>query len=345
VAALGRSGWLALIVALLLVGLFEAWVRGQGVPPEGYLNSAGSWAEQRRRIDRGEGDAWVFTGSSRVKFNLQVPVWERLDGRAPIQLSLEGTSPVRVLEGLAEDEDFTGRVIVGVAPGLFFSGYEGQARSIDRYEQESPSQWLGHRISLLLEPLLSFYDQEFSLSRMLGRLDLPVREGMEWDPEVRKLAYQDRVRNTRMWDRLEYDAEYRELARRIWAAGWKPFAEREPEYRERMLKKRGEQIERAVAAVEKLWARGAEAIFVTMPYEGHYAVSEPDRAPRELTWDRLIEETGALGLHFEDHPEMQGYHLPEWSHMTAAEADRFTAVFYELVQRELAARAADGGNP
>jgi hypothetical protein len=335
---LGRCGWLGLLVAIVGVMAFEAWVRSLGVPPEAYLNSPGAWVDQRRRIDDGEGDAWVFIGSSRVKFNLQVPVWERLDGRAPLQLALEGTSPLRILQGLAEDEDFNGRVIVGVAPGLYFSGFEGQRRAIDRYEQESPSQWMGHRLSLLIEPWLSFYDREFSLGRILGRQPLPLREGMEWDAQVRMLAHQDRVRNTRMWDRVETDADYRELARRIWAAGWKPFAERDEDFRERMLKKREEVIGQTVEAVAKLREKGAEAIFVMMPYEGHYATSEPDFAPRELTWDRMIEESGAIGLHFQDHEEMQGYYLPEWSHMTAAEADRFTEVFYGLVQRELAAQ-------
>jgi len=41
---------------------------------------------------------------------------------------------------------------------------------------------------------------------------------------------------------------------------------------------------------------------------------------------------------------MQGYRLPEWSHMTAREAVGFTKAFYGLVQRELAARGANGGN-
>jgi hypothetical protein len=98
-------------------------------------------------------------------------------------------------------------------------------------------------------------------------------------------------------------------------------------------------------ATKKLQAKGAEVIFIQMPYEGHYAVSEIDIAPRELTWDVLLEQTGALGLHFQDHEEMQGYYLPEWSHMTGEEADRFTEALYGLVQRELAARKAVGGNP
>jgi hypothetical protein len=31
---------------------------------------------------------------------------------------------------------------------------------------------------------------------------------------------------------------------------------------------------------------------------------------------------------------MQGYNLPEWSHMTRADAERFTAVLYRIIQRD-----------
>lgn len=337
---IGRSGWLALAFAILLVGGFEAWARLiEGIPSGDYRNSPGAWAEQRRRIDRGEGDAWVFTGSSRVKFDIQLPVWERLDGEPAVMLAVEGTSSLLAVETLADDEDFTGTVVIGVAPGLFFGGRAFFGESIERYSTETPSQWLGHKISVLFEPSLAFYTADYDLSSILARQPLPLREGMEWDADVRKLSVQDRRRNTRMWDRLEYDADYQELARKIWAAGWKPLAERPQDAQDGILAARDKQIERAVAAVEKLRSRGAEAIFAMMPFEGHYAVSEPDIAPRELTWDILLEKTGALGLHFQDHEEMQGYYLPEWSHMSAAEADRFTETFYGLVQRERARHA------
>lgn len=342
---LGRAGWLALGLALVLLSGFESWVRfGQGVTPS-FRNSDGLWAEQRRRIDRGEGDGWVIVGSSRALFDLQLDVWERLDGRRPIQLALEGTSPVAVLEDLAEDPDFTGRLIVGVAPGLFFSGFEYRRSAIDRYREETPSQWFGQKASLLVEPWLAFYDFDYALPTILRRQPLSGREGVEFEMEVRKLMNMERDRNARLWSRLETDPAYRELARRIWADGWKPLAELPAERRERILQARERQLERSVAAVEKLHARGVEVVFAQFPYEGHYAVAEPDIAPRELTWDPLIERSGAIGLHFQDHPEMQGYHLPEWSHMTAEEADRFTAAFHPLVQRELAARHQAGVVP
>jgi hypothetical protein len=336
---------MALLVAIALMVAWEAWVRSEGVTPS-YRNSDGQWAEQRRRINNGAGDGWVFTGSSRVLFNMQLAVWERLDKRRPLQLALEGTSPLAVLEGLADDESFTGKVIVGVAPGLFFSGYEVRRGAIDRFENESPTQWFGHKVSVLAEPYLAFYSRDFSLPSILRRQALPIRGNVVPKPEVRKLANMERDRNNRMWDKLVTDESYRKRATEIWTALSPPPLELlPPPAREGILASRAKQIDRAVAATEKLRAKGAEAIFVQMPYEGGYTTSEENIAPRELTWDVMLERTGALGLHFKDHEEMQGYYLPEWSHMTGEEADRFTEAFYGLVQRELAAREAAGGNP
>ena len=81
----------------------------QGAVP-GYHNSNAEWAQQRRRIDAGEGDKTVLVGSSRILFDVQLPVWERVTGERPIQLAIEGTSPVPVLEDLADDPNFTGRL-------------------------------------------------------------------------------------------------------------------------------------------------------------------------------------------------------------------------------------------
>lgn len=341
---LGRSGWLALLIAALLLAGWELWVRAQEVTPS-YRNSDGLWAEQRRRIDHGEGDGWVFTGSSRVLFDLQLDAWQRLDGRRPIQLALEGTSPVAVLEGLADDPKFTGKLIVGVAPGLFFSGYEYRRPAIDRFGKETPAQWMGQRLSLLIEPWLAFYDPDFALPALLRRQPLRNRGGVEFKMEVRKLSNMGRDRNNRMWTRLETDAVYRDLARRIWAQGWRPLAQEPEAKRQHVLEARDTQLQRAIAATAKLRARGVAVIFVQLPYAGHYAISEPDFAPRALTWDPLIQRSGAIGLHFADHPSMQGYYLPEWSHMTASEADRFTPQLYQLIQRALAARMAAGEQP
>src|SRR5690348_12791484 len=114
----------ALVMTALMLGAWEWHWRAFGVEPS-IANSDGLWATQRRRIDNGEGNgATVLIGSSRMLFDLQLPVWQKLSGKRPIQLALEGTSPMFALEDLADDPQFrNGRLLVGVAPELFFSGF------------------------------------------------------------------------------------------------------------------------------------------------------------------------------------------------------------------------------
>lgn len=78
-------------------------------------------------------------------------------------------------------------------------------------------------------------------------------------------------------------------------------------------------------------------LFVRPPSVGEYYAYEQKYLPRAETWDLLLARTGTLGIHFEDYPELQGYELPEWSHLSAAEADRFTAALVPIVEREFRA--------
>jgi hypothetical protein len=333
----GIAALIGLAVMIAMMCGWEAYWRSEGSVPS-YRNDEGLWAIQRRRIDNGEGGKTVIAGSSRMFFNTQLDVWETETGERPIQLALEGTSPVSLMEDLADDPDFTGTLIVGVAPGLFFSGFEYRGSAFQRYKSESPTQWLGKQISMLVEPYLAFYHFDYSLFTVIKRQPFPERAGYDFEMDVRRLATYGKDRNARMWAKVENDPEYAELAKQIWADGFVPIDERDEEWLKEALENRNKQIERAVTATKKLQDKGVEVIFVRSPAEGHYAISEPMYNPRAETWDVLIDRTGALGIHWMDHEELQGYWLPEWSHMSGSEADRFTKALIHVIDRERAQR-------
>jgi hypothetical protein len=339
--SLRPAALLGLLVMLVMMSGWELYWRSEGSVPS-YRNSEGLWAIQRRRIDHGEGNRTVIAGSSRMFFNTQLDVWERETGERPIQLALEGTSPVTLMEDLAQDPNFTGTLIVGVAPGLFFSGFEYRGAAFKYFRTESPAQWLGQQISMLVEPYLAFYDPDYSLFTVLKRQPFPKRQGVEFEMDVRRLSTHQKDRGARMWAKVENDPAYAELARQIWADGFVAIEDRDEEWRKKSLENRHKQIERAVAATKKLQHKGVEVIFVRNPAEGHYAISEPMYNPRAETWDVLIERTGALGIHWMDHEELQGYWLPEWSHMAGEDADRYTKALIHLIDRERAKRETAG---
>lgn len=337
---LGVAGLLALVVAAALLAGWELHWRGQGVEPGYYSNSDGQWAIQRRRIDEGEGDATVLIGTSRMLFDVQLDVWERLAGRRPIQLALEGTSPLPVLEDLADDPDFTGTLLVDATPGLFFSGYAMREKVVQHYRSETLSQRMGERLAMGLEPHLGFLDPDFALFRVIERQAWPRREGVPRYTDVRKLSVHEADRNTRMWARVETDPAYREQAKAIWAQFFDappPPPMATPEKAAAVIE---QQISRAARAVAKLRARGVRVVFVRPPSDGRFLEFENRTMPRARTWDVLLARTGAPGVHFEDHRDMQGLDLPEWSHLSAAHAVRYTESLYRASAPHLYAREA-----
>jgi hypothetical protein len=321
-----------LIVVVLMAGWEMVW-RAYGVTP-GYRNSNGEWAAQRRRIDQGEGGKTVLIGSSRTLFDVQLPVWERITGERPIQLAIEGTSPLPMLEDLAADADFTGRLMVGIAPQQFFGAFAYRADVLPYYRKQSPSQRSGNWLSMhFLEPYFAFYDPDFALATLVRRQPWPARSGVHQRVDVRKLSVQEADRNSHLWSKLENDAEYREMARSRWAQMFgEPLPGMEtPEKKQRVI---DEQIARAAAAVATLRKRGVPVLFLRAPSGGPYLEYEQRMLPRTATWDVLLQRTGAAGIHFQDYPELQGYDLPEWSHLSAADANRFTAALVPIIQRD-----------
>ena len=330
---IGRAWIIAIIFLLIAFAAWEVKWRSWGAEPT-YRNSDASWAMQRRRIETGEGDKTVLLGSSRVLFDVQLPVWGRMLGERPIQLAVEGTSPLPMLEDLAENPKFTGRLLIGVSPDVFFTGFGYREGVLKYFKNETLSHRAGQWLSMhLIEPFFSFYDDDFKLFTVLRRQRWPSRAGVPDYIDVRKLTIQDADRNTRMWSKVEADPEYRELCRFIWAQFFDvPVPGMEtPEALERVA---NEQIDRTAAAVAKLRSRGVPVLFVRPPVDGGYRDFEDRDFPRARTWDRLLAKTEAAGIHFEDYPELQGLNLPEWSHLAAADADRFTEALVKILERD-----------
>lgn len=322
----------ALLLFVLLLGGWEAYWRAYGVKP-GFSNSFGLWAMQRRRIDQGEGDATVVISDSRLFFDLQLPVWEKLDGQRPIQLGLEGTTALIFLEDLAADPKFTGRLLVGVAPQVFFGGHRYRAGALKYFKKESPSQRIGQWLSMrLVEPWLAFYNFDYALDTVLKRQPWPARPGKTWSMSVRRLSVTEADRNTYMWEKVETDPDYRALMREIWLHDLAPSDDDPPPAKQQ--EDAVKQIERAVKAVHTLQARGVKVLFVRSPSSGPYLEYDDRYFPRKTSWDVLLARSGAPGIHFQDYPQLQGLEQPEWSHLSHAAAEQYTASLYRIIERD-----------
>lgn len=340
-----KNGWtkaFLLAIGLMVVSII-AWEFNTrviwGYSPESYINSPGLWAIQRRRIDAGEAEV-AIVGSSRIFFDLNLDTYEEVTGVRPIQLAMVGTSPISFLEDLANDEDFKGLLIVGVTPGIFFKQGSGIYGNLPQYyKDESPSQRIGQQISMLIEPHLAFYDnQNWPLFTLLERAGLPNRKDIGppgfpvWD-----LSTQERDRNTRMFWKVEELDYYRKHATMVWQMGM------DQDNKEGPGNFNLDTFLQALSRnIEKIRARGGDVVFIRPPSAGNYRPNENKNQPREKFWDRLLRETNSVGVHFEDHPELQGFRIPEWSHLHSKDAPKYTVALVKILDQKLKAVGKSG---
>jgi hypothetical protein len=330
---------LAAGVAVLGIGAWETyWRVAQQVVPS-YMNSDGQWAETRRRLDRSEPNATAFIGSSRTQFDIDLDVWEELTGVHGVQLALEGSNPLPILTDIANDDDFRGLLVVGITPPLvLMPGIGARAEALDRYYEESPSQWMGTKLSYLLEPRVAFYNWDFALFTVLARQAWwPERAGVPFEaPEVRKIENMRRDRQADMWDRVEDDPAFNAVVTSTWQAIIENLpAPPPPEEAKKEWEAKLEQIAEDVGTIR---ARGGEVVFIRPPSSDWFREFERQATPRERVWEPILEAAGAVGVHFEDYPELSDVKTPEWSHISSRDKARWTRALVPILRERMAER-------
>jgi len=348
----GRAAILTAVVFVVALGGWEAFWRSEEFRPS-IRNTESLWAETRRRIDRREPRQTALLGSSRMLFDIDLDAWEETTGVLPVQLALEGSNPRPVLSDLAADPDFTGLAVVGFTPPLFMQpGFGYREAAFERYHEESPAQWLSQRISRPLERIFGFYVYDAALFTVIHRQTWwPERPGLPFQArEVRRIFEMDERREADLWTRIDDDPEFAALTQAIWSDVLDHPPPLPPE--EERKKQFEAMLEQLRADVEAIRSRGGDVAFVRLPSIDHFREVEAAAFPRERVWESILAATDAVGVHFEDHPELMDVRVPEWSHVSARDKTRFTRDLVRILREEFAKRgevpeelAAPGGAP
>jgi hypothetical protein len=331
-----RAGGLALLLTLTFVNAWEAYWRSQGLQLS-YNDDEPLWAHHRQRIYQSSPAAPVIIGSSRSKFGIDLATWQGITGGAPTQLALVGTSPRPVLKDLADDPDFKGAVLVDVTEFLFFtpggSPLEKSAlSSLKFYPDWSLAQRASFQVNTVLESNLLFLDEEkLALRFLIDRMGVPNRPGVFVMPPVfpMKFTINDFNRQTFITDDFVADTAMQNEVKRVWY-NLLTNAPKMPMTDSTLT----QIIAEVKACVAKIHARGGKVAFVRMPSTGAFRDIERQAFPRKKYWDRLIRETGAPGIHFEDYPWLASYPCIEWSHLAPAEARKFTRDLMPLLAQQ-----------
>ena len=339
-----RQPWPRILAAtvlleILCVAAWELFWRAHYFVPDDYEDTPAVWELQR---ERATGNATVLIGSSRMWEDVDLTTWQEVTGTRPIQLAVAGKNPRPVLRELADDPAFHGLVLCGVTPYLFFVEPEAPMEEfMRRGHAQTPSQRVSNKLDMVLERWLAFIDYDTRLSTLWKRAPLPLRAGAFPVREVGKGHVMHADRNTKMWARLEEDPAYRAHYQQIWlffsggpqAALLGPPPDKSPGFPglPQIVASVSAEVARDVA---KIRARGGDVAFIRFPSSGPVYADESRGFPRRLAWEPFLARTQTAGVNFADYPQLQGYWLPEWSHMAAEDAPRFTRALAPIVSRE-----------
>jgi hypothetical protein len=247
-----------------------------------------------------------------------------------------GSSPRPVLEDLANDPNFKGKVVIDVTEGLFFSNAppntETPIKFVKYYHDRTPAQYASFELSKVLESKLAFLDKgNLSLNARLDGLELESRPGVFMMPifpiNFDRTSYE---RQSFMTESFVADTVQQNKVKGIWAF----FANMSKAAPPTKQAEYDAIFKLVVAQVNKIKARGGAVSFIRTPSSGGYYQGESMAFPRDKFWDRLLKETDCGGIHFKDFPAIANFVCPEFSHLKRPDAVIFTKHFFELLSQQ-----------
>jgi hypothetical protein len=329
-----KAGVLAFVLILLFIVGYEAFWRSQGMPVS-FNDDDALWAKTRENIYLPADKATVFVGSSRIKFDLDIPTWEKLTGDKAVQLAMVGTNPLLILEDLAADQKFKGKLIVDVTEFLFFSMAPQNSASaesgIKYFKKRTPSQNFSSEVNYLLESKLVFLEEnKYAMNALFTALALPDRPGVFAEPAFPKgFEMTNFDRQTYMTDDFANDSIQTKRQKDIWmffakASKAKPMSGDTLQ----------QYFQRIKTATDKLKSRGVRLLFVRTPASGPMEMGTKQGFPRQAYWEKLLSFTATPGIHYEDYPETAGFICPEWSHLKRSDAVLYTTHLVKTLKSE-----------
>ena len=336
------------MAAILTLGLVLAFV----VSWEFYWRSRGFhisynddkilWSTKRKEVYKHQDQASIFVGPSRIKFDLDIPTWEALTGEKAIQLAIVGTSGRLVLNDLANDKKFKGKLIIDGTEFTFFARAAQRDRSatqtLNYYYKETPSQKASSAINYALESKLVFLEEgKFGVNALLYGMHIPDRKGVIGPPAFPKeLSVASIDRQSYFTPMFLSDEHLQKIQINNWVQrnGWIKKCLTDKTIRGIKGDSLSAMLDQIKTAIDKIKSRGGQVIFVRPPSSGGYKKAEEIVYPRDEYWDKMLAYTNTPGIYYADYPETANFVCPEWSHLSPRDAIVYTKNLVKILQDE-----------
>lgn len=328
---------LAVLMAVITIGGLELRLRARGFSAT-IIDSPAAWAAQRERARQLGKQALVLIGSSRMQLDIDLPQIARTTGLKPVQLAIDGTGPLPVLEDLADDTDVIGTVLVDFSESAFLQSeadtiaqhWIDQSKSAAASNSSPSSQsehWLADRLTSQLAAFADGATPWLSLTQRVLRPDATPQYLTTSHDRSRKADYSKVPMPGFMLGRAFRHVGREDLTARI----------RTLDDANRLLQQvidnttphvmdtsAWERKDRFLAAANKIMARGGRVMFARLPTSGWVRRFDIASFPAERFGDQLFAGTGIPFFDSYRIPQWRALECPDGSHLDGRDTTQFS---------------------
>lgn len=320
-----RNSWLKtwLLAVGLVLATLAAWeitLRQAGLEAE-FSDNRALWLSARHELAIPDPAAVAILGASRVQRGVDAAELSQQLRQPVVQLAVEGTSGLPVLENLAADPRFRGTVIISIAPAFSFNRKlskldEGnQAEWVRAYVGQSGSRRMEQELRLFVQGKLAFRSADASITR--------IAESVFSDGALPQSDYKHTRRNRFVSiDQSKFERQVNQDAIvALYTQNSEPYE----------AKGFLELLQYFSAVVDALNNKGCRVYILRLPSEGKVLDFENQHFPQDLFWNEMKRNISAKFVHFQDYPQLDGFLSVDGSHIDASKATEFTAVLAQVL--------------
>ena len=331
---------IGLALSLVMIGILELRMRQVGISPDVH-DTKELWAYERARASALGDRALILVGDSRIQLDVDLAALAAETGLQPVQLAIDGSHYMPVLEDLANDPEVTGTILVGAETW----------KLLQRKERDRADEWV------------SFYHNSFR-----GLWAPAVEAKLKGWVQSWSALYASGIPWQRLWPLLlnnngsiqqsylsmrpsrQRDADYqlvkqpdfyigrvlRNLGSNVDFSRIHTMNDFAGEVRKKLQESPASvgtdpaQFKYANALINRILDHQGKIVLVRMPTSGLIWEIDESKAPRTIDWDRLAASTRARTIHFKDYATMQ-FQLPDGSHMDIRDKTAFTVALAKLL--------------
>ena len=325
----------SMVLGTFLVLLAENIARMKGLEPN-VRDSAGLWASQRALASDLGRNAVLIAGASRSQLGLDLAVLGKRLEKVPVQLSIDGSPFIDVLENLANDESIKGSILVSAPVEKMLDDQKSKhvQQWISFYENKYRGLWqpkIEERLKANLMTLSSLYssmvppelwpDILFGSRRIYPNY-LVTRSNRQRDADYTKVKM----------PMFYLRRGLRHLGKSIGDNRFSSVGDFEEQVVAEVLKEKNRlkitetNISRLKAALQKLTDRGVKIALINFPKSGVVEKIDDIRFPKTV-WKQAQDNLSVSPLvKFIDYRDYESldFNCPDGSHIDVSQKSQFT---------------------